>query len=351
MSTARFSVPQPPKASALHLAAIPVLAVVEPERLAEIAERTELSAVPGTGGDGLPNLKGRVAFVLEGTYDVVATNGNRIAAPVSVEALGPGEWFGNVWDETPTGLTLAPRGRGQLALIRASRLRTLLGDWPDLLQSFARDGERRQIALAKALLADREKLADTERVLARIDSVANLLVQGGVGGRPLVERVQRKFRLNAVPDVLADRSEIEQAYLPPEDGVDEDRIRRVTAGKRVSAVRTRRRVVDGRRIEFDERLGGRDFERLLGQVEGRVIRKTRLALRDEPALTIDVFEEPEPGLVILEATFPDALAAEAFQLPERIALLVSEEVTRQPQYSNRVIAGAEAKADRPDSMA
>ena len=335
MSTARFTAPQPPKATALDLAAIPVLAALEPERLAEIAERTELIR---TQGDSSPNLKGRVAFVLEGIYDVVAEGARRGTASVCSETLGPGDWFGGLWTDAPTGLTLASRGAGRLALIRASRLRALQGDWPDLLQAFARDGERRQIALAKGLLADREKLADTDRVLSRIDSVANLLVQGGVGGRTLVERVQRKFRLTAVPDLPAERSEIEQAYLRPEDGVDEDRIRRVTKGKEVLAVRTRRRNVGQNRVEFDEKLSERDFERLLAQIDGRVIRKTRLTLRDHPTLAIDVFKEPEAGLVILEATFPDAAKAGTFNAPDEVAPLVTEEVTRQSQYSNRAMA-------------
>ena len=268
----------------------------------------------------------------------MAEGARRGTASVCSETLGPGDWFGGLWTDAPTGLTLASRGAGRLALIRASRLRALQGDWPDLLQAFARDGERRQIALAKGLLADREN----SPTLTACCPASIRLPTSWCRAAWVAERWWSGSSANsASPRCLTCRPN-EAKSSKPISG-------RGWCGRRSHPACHEREGGVGRAHPAPQRgakLGRirrkaqrKGLQRLLAQIDGRVIRKTRLTLRDHPTLAIDVFKEPEAGLVILERPSPMPPRPGPSR-PDEVAPLVTEEVTRQSQYSNRAMANS-----------
>lgn len=99
--------------------------------------------------------------------------------------------------------------------------------------------------------------------------------------------------------------------------------------------------------EYNLPLGKEAFEELLPKCSGKVIKKSRyrLPVKDcfpketegdnDLIMEIDVFREPDPGLVILEVEFPNREAAEVFQAPEAFGT----DVTENPRYYNAVISG------------
>ena len=164
-------------------------------------------------------------------------------------------------------------------------------------------------------------------------------------GEPEFQEVERKF-LVAYPDLAAlearpdvRRVEIEQAYLPTVSG-EEVRIRRWVEDGREIYYQTRKRRVNGKRLEVEQRLSQKGYAHLLEEAEQDVppLRKTRYTLNyDGQVFQLDVYPcWQDQAVVKIELDAEDA----AVRLPPELTLL--REVTGEPAYKDHALAQAQA---------
>ena len=130
---------------------------------------------------------------------------------------------------------------------------------------------------------------------------------------------------------------IEQFYVAFSPTI---RARRINGGERhVLTVKTRPEGLqhDGlQREEYEFPLSAEEYDSLLQDAKGTVIRKTRYTVPLENGLTeeLDVFSGALEGLVFLEIEFPDTESALAYPDPS----WVKADVTYDNRYKNGSLA-------------
>lgn len=162
-----------------------------------------------------------------------------------------------------------------------------------------------------------------------------------VTGVPQPVEVERKYLVRKAPDVLpvrAEELEIEQTYLLSPDG-GEARVRR--RGQRGSYAYThtfkKPSAEPGARVELERPISARDYVGLLQQADParRTVRKRRTCfLHEGQSFELDRFDDPRPGLMLLEVELDDPQAV--VKLPP--FLDIEREVTGDPAYSNYRLA-------------
>ncbi len=95
----------------------------------------------------------------------------------------------------------------------------------------------------------------------------------------------------------------------------------------------------GVREEYEKEISEKKYRKNLEKRIGYVIRKKRCLFEVEGSeYSVDIYQKPFAGLLVLEVEFSDKQAYEAFVLPEKIASLVHEEVTEDERYKNKNLA-------------
>ncbi len=316
-----------------------------PEQLNIIAERAQLFRFKRAQQIDITGAY--FCFIIEGDVEVVPASGEDPATLVRASQIGTGGHFGSIWIKALKS-KLHPLTPGSMAVLPSSFMRTIMNDWPELMENFARITENENNLLVLQLLVERAKLADTDRILGRIENVTNMLVQGGIGGAEIPQIVQHKFVIDKLPELQADIVEIEQGYLAPDPGIDEDRIRRVVKDGQFKYVRTRRVVSAGTRREFSDTLDSLTYEELVGKLVGRLIQKKRWTiacngkLKVLDKLTIDQFIAPQKALdlmkgkYLLEISAGEENALTRFDLKKQLSLSGRiMDVSDNKEYSNK----------------
>lgn len=178
----------------------------------------------------------------------------------------------------------------------------------------------------------REKL---KNLIARIRSFL---------GEPEPFEIERKF-LIAYPDLtwleqLPDcrRVEIEQAYLPTVND-ERLRVRKWVENGQAIYYKTRRRHVNGQRIELEERLTQRGYKEMLEEAgaELQLLRKTRYTLSyDGQLFQLDLYPFwPDQAVVKLELNEENA----EVRLPPQLQLI--REVTGEREYKDYALAASQ----------
>ena len=151
--------------------------------------------------------------------------------------------------------------------------------------------------------------------------------------------IERKFLVSSIPAWLSDcdSAEIAQGYVAL-DGDTEVRIRRrgdahsLTIKSGTGLVRTE--------VELD--LDAAGFEQLWPLTEGRrVVKRRHRVPNGQLHFDLDVYSGDLAGLAVAEVEFASVEPGEAFDAPAWLGL----EVTEDPRYKNRVLAGHGAPAD------
>lgn len=175
-----------------------------------------------------------------------------------------------------------------------------------------------------------------EKMLALIREISSFL------GEPRPMETKRKYLIvRPDPAVLGCRPncrhvEITQAYLRSDIPGETIRIRQRGCDGSYVYFKTRKRTVDGRRIEMEERLTRREFRDLLLQAdpEYRTLRKDRWCLSENGLYyNIDIFPEWD-GRALLEVELYGADDRVVF--PEGIEVI--REVTGEKEFTNPEIA-------------
>jgi len=324
---------------------------LDPERLMIAAE--SMKVIPISSDllrQPLTDLADKIHFVIEGEFQVV---------PYSVQAgaysnatgttLKAGDWWGKIWSQPNvdhrSDLAVMAIGPGRLGVMYASRMRRFLSDWPEVAQAALKMLSNRQLEMQFEMFQQQVKIADTDRILKKIEDVTKLLMQGGVGGQKLNETLQRKFRLSSVPNLNSSQVEIEQFYIKTDVEISEDRVRSVSNGSTTTNIRTQRIEADGLRREFKSEIGWDEYLTLKLRKSGELIKKTRYKLKDSAgaeAIVIDEFQEPISDLIVMEADFLSAEDAATWEPPSELQSGVVEEVSDRAEFSNKNIAGAES---------
>lgn len=161
-----------------------------------------------------------------------------------------------------------------------------------------------------------------------------------VVGVPEPRELERKFLLRPGPrqvPVYFEECEVEQVYLRAQDGW-EARVRRRGQQGAFTYTHTRKRpVAAGERVEIERQITGREYIALLAQADParRPIRKRRrVFLWNNQYFEWDIFQEPHPGLEVLE------IEVGAMDGPVQLPpfLPVEREVTGDEQYANHTLA-------------
>jgi adenylate cyclase len=144
--------------------------------------------------------------------------------------------------------------------------------------------------------------------------------------------IERKFRVRQMPESLGDGTQLRQAYLAVDGGV-EVRVRD-KGGTYVLTVKGGRGV---ERTEVEVDVDGASFDELWALAPDRRIEKIRHEI-DVGGHTaeMDVYAGPLEGLVVVEVEFASRDDAEAFVPPEWFG----EELTGDPRWSNAALATA-----------
>ena len=147
-----------------------------------------------------------------------------------------------------------------------------------------------------------------------------------------MDEIERKFLLDAVPDVVEGHTptRIAQGYLAITDDT-EVRVR-ARAGDHVLTIKGGRGLV---RREASIPLTAEQFDELWPLTEGRRINKRRWVIPSDAAeLEIDVFDDELDGLVVAEIEFESEQASAAFVVPDWFG----REVTDDSRYRNAALA-------------
>jgi CYTH domain-containing protein/predicted ATPase len=166
-----------------------------------------------------------------------------------------------------------------------------------------------------------------------------------VVGVPEPVEVERKFLVRQAPEsaampVRCEEVEIEQTYLKTTDGSEARVRRRGQHGSYTYTHTIKWPRAAGERIELQRPISGRDYVGLLTQADParRTIRKRRRCfLWQNQYFELDRFEEPCPGLLLLEAELEER--GQAVALPP--FLDVEREVTGEMAYSNFALAASQ----------
>lgn len=323
------------------------------DQLNQIAQMSTLLTLDDAKVNRVIGNGNAVLVVLDGIIKLVSNDAKTadkfplISDRPIIRRLNKNNIYGSVWSPLTAEILIVADSACRLLVIPQSIMRSFCFDWPELLTSYTRELEliAEEVALKTAESAF--KLADTERVLGRIDDVANLLIQGGVGGSAIPPTIQKKFKLNKMPKTgLGDLVIITQAYLPSSATIGEDRIRSVknSARKTLEFFRTRRWEDDGKRKEYPERIGSEDYSRLLQRAEGNEIVKERYSIDMQlPGIkvTVDKFIYPRKGLVLLEATADSDEVISKFSgkdIKKLDSTINAADVSDDKQYSNKTLA-------------
>ncbi|MCP4182922.1 MAG: hypothetical protein GY761_06345 [Hyphomicrobiales bacterium] len=289
------------------LAQMTLLDGLLPEQLALIAEKSKL--VRFSRGKTINITGAFFCFIIEGNLELISMIDNNTATGIHAGELGPGMHFGSVWSHETLKSTIIPLGTGNMAVLPSFFMRTVFNDWPELMESYARHSERKINQLVDDLLIAKAKLANTNRVLSRIERVSDMLVQGGVGGHEIPQIIQQKFLIDKLPSSASDEIDIEQGYLQPDLGIDEDRIRRIVGAGQTRYLRTRRMVSGSTRREFADTLDSLTYEELKGKMVGELVQKKRwkIPLPSSAAaidqITVDQFSAPQKALNLMKNRF------------------------------------------------
>ena len=175
-----------------------------------------------------------------------------------------------------------------------------------------------------------------EKMLALIREISSFL------GEPRPMETKRKYLIaRPDPDILSRRPncehvEITQAYLRSEIPGETIRIRQRGRDGSYVYFKTRKRSVDGKRIEMEERLSRHEFRDLLMQAdpEYRTIRKDRWCLSENGLYyNIDIYPQwDDRALMDVELYGVD----DKVVFPEGIEVI--REVTGEKEYTNPEIA-------------
>jgi adenylate cyclase len=144
--------------------------------------------------------------------------------------------------------------------------------------------------------------------------------------------IERKFRVRDTPESLGEGTQLRQAYLAVDGGV-EVRVRD-KGGTYVLTVKGGRGV---ERTEVEVDVDGASFDELWALAPDRRIEKIRHEIDvDGHTAELDVYAGPLEGLVVVEVEFASRDDAEAFVPPEWFG----EELTGDPRWSNAALATA-----------
>jgi CYTH domain-containing protein len=148
----------------------------------------------------------------------------------------------------------------------------------------------------------------------------------------MTDEVERKFRVDELPQSLGEGTPLRQAYLAV-DGDVEVRVRD-RGGTRVLGVKGGQGVQP---TEVEVEIGAADFDELWALAPDRRIDKTRYRVAvDGHVAEVDVYTGSLEGLVVVEVEFASRREAEAFVPPPWFG----EEVTGDPRWSNAALAAS-----------
>ena len=164
----------------------------------------------------------------------------------------------------------------------------------------------------------------------------------GILGDPVPLEKEDKFLIEPLDPadipVKWNESQITQDYLVSPTAGEERRVRARSDGDSASYYYTVKRAVSpGVRVEEEKMITRREYEalRTLRNPEKCTIRKRRVCFFwKEQFFEVDLFEEPQPGLALMEAERTDRTPK--LELPPFIKVI--RNVTDEKQYSNAEIA-------------
>lgn len=146
----------------------------------------------------------------------------------------------------------------------------------------------------------------------------------------MTDEVERKFRVDDVPQSLGEGTRLRQAYLAV-DGEVEVRVRD-QGGTHVLTIKGGRGV---QRTEVEVGISAADFDELWALAPDRRIEKTRHRVDvDDHVAEVDVYSGSLEGLVVVEVEFASRREAEAFVPPPWFG----EELTGDSRWSNAALA-------------
>jgi len=175
-----------------------------------------------------------------------------------------------------------------------------------------------------------------EKMLALIREISSFL------GEPRPMETRRKFLINRPDPVMLNsrpncqRVEITQAYLRSEIPGETIRIRQRGRDGSYVYFKTRKRTVDGKRIEMEERLTRHEFRDLLMQAnpDYRTIRKDRWCLSENGLYyNIDIYPQWDSQALMEVELYS---AGDEVPFPEGIEVI--REVTGEEEFTNPYIA-------------
>jgi CYTH domain-containing protein len=163
-----------------------------------------------------------------------------------------------------------------------------------------------------------------------------------VVGVPEPQEIERKFLLRDQPahaevPVRFEEFDIEQTYLVGPSGWEARVRRRGQQGSYTYTHTLKRPIAAGQRVEVQRQVTGREYLALLAQADPArqpIRKRRRVFLWANQYFEWDIFEDPRPGLEILEVEV-DSLGS-PIELPPFLA--VEREVTGDEQYANQRIA-------------
>lgn len=164
----------------------------------------------------------------------------------------------------------------------------------------------------------------------------------GILGDPVPLEKEDKFLIEALDTaaipVKWNESQITQDYLVSPTAGEERRVRARSDGDSTSYYYTVKRAVSpGVRVEEEKMITRREYEalRTLRNPEKCTIKKRRVCFFwKEQFFEVDLFEEPQPGLMLMEAERTDRTPD--LELPPFVKVI--RNVTDEKQYSNAEIA-------------
>jgi CHAD domain-containing protein/CYTH domain-containing protein len=210
----------------------------------------------------------------------------------------------------------------------------------------AADETRGLLAITRLLRERRDSLfADLERgwlgtapdaFFRRVGDLATHLRRLGAEDA----EIERKFLLSGLPDAVRDAPsvQIDQGWIP--GATIQERLRRVRSADGVRYYRTVKSGHGLRRLELEERVSRRTFERVWRLTERARIRKRRYKVPDR-GLVWEIDDFSAPKLVLAEVELPHE--DHEVEIPEWLQPFVVSEVTGDSDYENVNLARKAAR--------
>ncbi len=290
----------------------------------------------------------RVVFIVEGVFEkVYYSDENARLDPnmaTVVRELRPGDVWGShfLYTDNVVGMEkigLRALDKGELVYLSASAFGKYLEKQIDLQRAFdsllLEESIQYFIGLGGALA----KLNQTELVLNRIESVADLLMDSVLAKGEQKRVIQKKYLCASSPNTTFVKSmkiEIEQAFLSISDNK-EDRIRR----EGDNYYRTTKFGSGIQRSSYNREITQVEYSSLMHKKQGSIISKDREYLSDDyngGKIAIDRFKYGLQGLVIVEVDFASHDAASQFVLPDFLQKVSSKDITEDNNYMNQSLA-------------